>query len=108
METFVSLYFLVLALILLVVLVFLYRLMLAINRLDRRVDQFARHLRDLNLYDLQPPEAGVFSPETEVDGAGTTPAAPSGRTTATGQGVAPSQRKRNTPAGGSASGDLAP
>ncbi|MCX7934038.1 MAG: hypothetical protein N3A66_02125 [Planctomycetota bacterium] len=67
MEDFVSLYFVILALILLVVLVFLYRLTLAINRLDARIEQFARHLRDLNLYDLNVGGTGVLGSETEVE-----------------------------------------
>jgi len=62
-----TVYFLIEALILLVVLVFLYKLMLAIGRLDRRLEQLARHLRDLNLYELQPEEDGVFGEATEVE-----------------------------------------
>lgn len=70
----VSLFFVVLSLILLVVLVFLYKLALAVGRLDRRLEKLARHLRDLNLYDLQPAEMAedIFGPETEMEsGAGT-------------------------------------
>ncbi len=67
MEDFVSLYFVILALILLIVLVFLHRLTLAINRLDDRIEQFARHLRDLNLYDLNVGGTGVLGSETEVE-----------------------------------------
>ncbi|MBN2711045.1 MAG: hypothetical protein JXR97_01225 [Planctomycetes bacterium] len=63
-----SVFFVTLALIMLVVLAFLYRLTLAIGRLDRRLEQLTRHLRDLNLYDMQPKEIeGVFGPETEMD-----------------------------------------
>jgi len=76
MEDFVSLYFVILALILLIVLVFIYRLTLAINRLDERIEQFARHLRDLNLYDLNVGGTGVLGSETEVDGEGSDDTSP--------------------------------
>lgn len=67
MDYLISVYFLVIAIILLVVLVFLYKLMLAVGRLDRRLEQFARHLRDLNLYDFQPGAAGMFAEATEME-----------------------------------------
>ncbi len=62
----VSLYFLVVALILFLVLVFVYKMMMAIGKLDKRLEQLAHHLRDLNLYEFHPGENGIFGPETEL------------------------------------------
>jgi len=56
----VSLYFLVVALILFLVLVFVYKMMMAIGKLDKRLEQLAHHLRDLNLYEFHPGENGIF------------------------------------------------
>lgn len=63
----VSMYFLVVALILLVMLVFLYKLTMSISRLDGRLEQLARHLRDLNLYDFHSAEPGMLGVETEFE-----------------------------------------
>ena len=65
-----SIFFAVLGLILLMVLACLYKLMLAIGRLDRRLEKLALHLRDLNLYDLHPAVPGVFGTDTEFEHVG--------------------------------------
>ena len=62
-----SVYFLLLGLILLVILLFLYKLTMAIGRLDRRLEQLAGHLRDLNLYDLHTGGDGVLGEATEIE-----------------------------------------
>lgn len=69
MEYFVSLCFVLIALILLVVLTFLYKLTLAMGRLDKRLERLTLHLRDLNLYDLHPEDENLFGGETEMESA---------------------------------------
>jgi len=69
--TLLALALLTLALLLLVVLVFLYKIMIALGGLDRRLEQFGRHLRDLNLVDLHAPDAGILGTATDLDLGGT-------------------------------------
>ncbi len=66
-EYITTFYFVLIALILLVILVFLYKLTLAMGRLDRRLEQLVRHLRDLNLYDFHHEEGEVLGEATEVE-----------------------------------------
>lgn len=66
-EYITTFYFVLIALILLVILVFLYKLTLAMGRLDRRLEQLVRHLRDLNLYDFHHEEGEVLGEATELE-----------------------------------------
>ncbi len=62
-----GIFFVIIATVTVVVLFFLYRLMISIGRLDRRLDQLTRHLRDLNLYDFAAAEVKVLAGETELE-----------------------------------------
>lgn len=65
-ESMVLLFIVVFALIFLVILTFLYRLTLAIGRLEKRLEYLGRHLWEANLYELGP-EPAVFGLETELE-----------------------------------------
>ncbi len=89
-----SIYFLLLGLILLVILLFLYKLTMAIGRLDRRLEQLAGHLRDLNLYDLHPGGDEVLGDATEIE-----PDENSTDSTLTPPSTAPGSFRHNSKAG---------
>ena len=59
---------LLIALALLINVYYLYRISIALSRLDNRMDLLARHIRDMNLYDYFPPPETHVGGETDVEG----------------------------------------